>query len=487
MSARILDMYAASDSDFSDDDNLSFHKRRRGGSVASEGWESLDENLFDREQGNAEMDFFPDTKAYNKAGLTLDEAYEDLGDDAAFVADTNPRNFVEYIKEDDELSLDEDDAFQPLHMPMVKWRKGMTFISGHEKLENYLGNDAKEDRTDLHDMNVAGESPPDDFYDDGEGGGGGGGGGGGSGGGGGGGRVESGAVARREASDALVRQGLAAGRMSRAERHSAQLGSPVKLLKPTVAAAIRKAEATAGVPTSARKAAAVPKNVIENPHYGAAALMASAAAAKALRSPAPKPLTRSQAAKVESKATTAPARVKGPSRQEAARAEAVSVHERRLAAQGARKSAMVGPRTDPNVVLRNRDRDVSRQAQAAAAAIEEGGRGAAAPPPVAARAPPLPFFVLTGDARKSLTYGGNKITAGTPLPALLVAQTAAEKLRDDVPNKREIVDKIKRAIRENNTAAGARTPKAPRGRSAAAAAAAARAGGGGGGASADSE
>jgi hypothetical protein len=47
------------------------------------------------------------------------------------------------------------------------------------------------------------------------------------------------------------------------------------------------------------------------------------------------------------------------------------------------------------------------------------------------------------------------------------------------------VERIKRAIREHTTAMGARTPKAPRGRSAAAAAAAARAGGGGYGA--DSE
>lgn len=474
MSARILDMYAASDSDFSDDD-LSFHKTRKGGSVASDGWESLDENLFDREQGNAEMDFFPDTKAYNKAGLTLDEAYEDIGDDAAFVADTNPRNFIEYIKEDDELSLDEDDAFQPLHMPMVKWRKGMTFISGHEKLENYLGNDLK-DRTRLDDMAVAGGRPPDDFYDDNDDGGGDerGGraerGGGDEGSNGGGESREPRAAARRGASAELVREGLAAGRMTRAERirgHTTPAEKPASNLKPEIAESIRKAEINARVLAAAAKAAA-PKTAKQ---LEKAAIKAEQKAAKferaaekierkaGLRTPAAKMLTRAGYKEI-----AAPERVRGEGRV----AEALHYAADRAAAPNQR-SAAVGPR---GLVL---DRSAHRQDAARTAAVSAAIQGAAQPAAPPPPPPPVPQLILTGGARKSLSFGGNKITASTPLPMLMSAQTAAEKLADDVPNKQLLVDKIKRAIREHTTAAGARIPKAPRGR----AAAAARAGGGG--------
>lgn len=168
MPVRILDMYAESDSDFSDGPTMDIvpgkGKKRRDSS--DEEWDGIDKDFFRvKNLADSRFDYFPNTKAYNKAGLTLEEAYEDLADDHAFVADNNPRKFNMNIKEEDAISLDSDSDFEPLYNGMGKSKKGVQFITGHEDLDDFLGGpDPKKEA--LEDIDVGGAHPADDFYDE---------------------------------------------------------------------------------------------------------------------------------------------------------------------------------------------------------------------------------------------------------------------------------------------------------------------------------
>lgn len=168
MPVRILDMYAESDSDFSDGPTMDIvpgkGKKRRDSS--DEEWDGIDKDFFRvKNLADSRFDYFPNTRAYNKAGLTLEEAYEDIADDKAFVADNNPRKFNMNIKEEDAISLDSDSDFEPLYNGMGKSKKGVQFITGHEDLDDFLGGpDPKKEA--LEDIDVGGAHPADDFYDE---------------------------------------------------------------------------------------------------------------------------------------------------------------------------------------------------------------------------------------------------------------------------------------------------------------------------------
>ena len=169
MPVRILDMYAESDSDFSDGPTMDIvpgkGKKRRDSS--DEEWDGIDKDFFRvKNLADSRFDYFPNTKAYNKAGLNLEEAYEDLADDKAFVADNNPRKFNMNIKEEDAISLDSDSDFEPLYNGMGKSKKGVQFITGHEDLDDFLGGGRDPEKEALEDIDVGGAHPADDFYDE---------------------------------------------------------------------------------------------------------------------------------------------------------------------------------------------------------------------------------------------------------------------------------------------------------------------------------
>lgn len=131
-------MYAESDSDFSDYEG----GRDDMSSSDGESFSDLDSDLFEKDD-DREFDFFPNTSAYNKAGLTMDDDLS-VGSDDAFRPTANPKLFKMGVREEDELSLDEDDQFQPLHTSSTK--KGIQFIKkGGEDLDNYLGGGGRRD------------------------------------------------------------------------------------------------------------------------------------------------------------------------------------------------------------------------------------------------------------------------------------------------------------------------------------------------------
>jgi hypothetical protein len=509
MPVRILDMYAESDSDWSDAPNMDIvpgkGKKRRDSS--DEEWDGVDKDFFRvKNLADSRFDYFPNTKAYNKAGLTLDEAYEDLADDNAFVADNNPRKFNMNIQEDDAISLDSDSDFEPLYNGMGKFKKGVQFISGHEDLDDYLGGRNPEKEA-LEDIDVGGAHPADDFYDEDE-------------------HysddfesendevpemIERGGA---EASRSAVREGLSRGRTGRGRNYESREAESVGTQHTrgnttiTPASSVRSPEANSDANTSARHARTLSR--IENALSSArtdseresvgrsvsSQFQELSAEAKQdlanLMEHAPQrihaQIRRLELERRQLDTTIRPGHYKDMRALGSAVARLYKLEDRIMklemkwldqafAEAGEAPSAKGSARTSARASSRS---SVSERKEGEEG-DDEGEEGVPAPAPATRARPPSAQsiqLVARGTAgHQSVKYLGQPITAKSDIATIEGAITRA-KLLPEGDERNKILAKLQSAKTKAETKAGVRVAKAPRGKSVAKA----KSGGGGGGA-----